>query len=138
MAVLKVLIKTLTTSFYKNNIGSFLVVFYIAFMLMRGQDHIELAKSISNSLSLTLLTLTLWGGYWLKIYAFIIKTIDKAPNHFLRQLSLCGTKKQFKWLFVVLFLMGAPAWAYAKFIAGFNIEFNTYGLMLKLGCGIGL
>ncbi len=128
MSPIKVLIRSLVHTFYKANIGFFLVVLYLAFFFMRAEEHIALASSVSTSLSLTLLTLLLWAVYWLKAIGFVYKTINTGTYSFIRQLPLYSKKKQFIWLFIVLYIIGEPAWAYAMFISFFNFKYETYWL----------
>ncbi|MCF6353284.1 MAG: hypothetical protein L3J06_09765 [Cyclobacteriaceae bacterium] len=128
MGSLKVLIKALVATFYKDNIGFFLVVLYLAFVLMRSTEHIALATAIATSLPLTLFTLLLWALYWLKAIGFMYKTINTSTYSFIRQLPLYSKLKQFIWLFIVTYIIGQPAWAYAVFISVFNFKHATYGL----------
>ena len=132
MNSLKVLIRSLVRTFYMTNIGFFLVVLYFAFFLMRATEHIALATAIATSLSLTLLTLLLWTVYWVKAIGFIYKTLNTGAYLFLRKLALYSKVKQFLLLFVVLYIIGEPAWAYAVFISFFNFRHETYGLFMLM------
>jgi len=128
MSSLKVLIRSLVRTFYEANIGFFLVVLYLAFFLMRSTEHIALATAIATSLPLTLLTLLLWAAYWIKAIGFIYKTINTGTYLFIRQLPFYSKSKQFIWLFIVMYIIGEPAWAYAIFISFFNFKHETYWL----------
>ena len=132
MSSLRVLIRSFVRVFYETNIGFFLIVMYLAFGVMGGNEHIALATSIATSLPLTLLTLLLWSVYFLKVFGFIYKTINQNEYKFIRQISLHSINTQFIWLFSLVFLMGMPAWAYAFFIANFNFSHHTYWLFILM------
>ena len=126
--ILNVLIKSLVYTFYRANLGFFLVVLYLAFFLMRGQDHIALASSIATSLPLTLFTILLWAIYWAKAMGFVHTAINIKKNSFMRQYVLYNKRTQLWLLFIVFAIIGLPALAYASFISTFNFTYNTYGL----------
>lgn len=126
MSTLKLLIRSLVRVYYQDNIGFFLVVLYLAFGVLRANEHIALATSIANSLTLTLLTIGLWSVYYLKSLGFIYKILNTKQYKFIRELLLYPKSKQFAWLFLVQLLIGLPAWGYAAFISLFNFQFGTY------------
>lgn len=135
MSLIKTLIRSLVRTFYEANMGFFLVVLYLAFGVMRSNEHIAIATSIASSLHLTLLTLLLWSIYYLKSYGFIFKILNKKSFLFLRHLAIQPKVKQFSRLFIINLLIGFPAWAYAGFISIFNFK---YGTILNFSLMIGL
>lgn len=132
MSQLKVLVRSLVRTYYEANIGFFLIVMYLAFGVMRANEHIALAGSISTSLLLTLLTLLLWCVYFLKIFGFIYKTINLGSYKFIRQLALQSFHYQFSRFFTITFSMAMPAWFYAFFISSFNFTYKTYWLFVLM------
>ena len=126
MNSLKTLIRTLVRTYYEASVGFFLVVIFIAFVLMRSNEHIALATSIANSISLTLSTLVLWSIYYLKAYVFMYRILNKKSFLFIRHLVFEPYTTQFLWLFLINLMIGMPAWAYAGFISIFNFNYGTW------------
>ncbi len=134
MGTLNVLIRSLVRIYYEANIGFFLIVLYLSFGVLQANEHIALATSIATSLPLTLLTLLLWGVYYLKSFGFIYKTLNTNQYKFIRELIKHSKSKQFIWLFAVHFVIGLPAWLYGGFISTFNFQIGAYiNLVLMLG-----
>lgn len=132
MHTIKILLRSIVRTFYTSNIGFFLVVFYLAFGLMRSTEHIAIASSISTSWPLTLLTIFLWLLYGVKANSFVWKSLQGKSYRILRDLALYHPNMQWLSLNLVYFSILAPAWLYGLFIGYFNLQYTTYDLLFVM------
>jgi hypothetical protein len=115
----RILSRTLTTEYYRANAMFFLVVLGLCFGFMSGKEHAALAGFFVSSLWLTLIPITAWVVYTLKVIAYNKVEVRNERNAFLYSLPMIGG-----WLPCIMVAIGelAPAIIYGSFLGLFALQ----------------
>src|SRR5690606_23256901 len=108
-----VVVKTLSTPFYRANAAFFMVAIYVAFGLMRGSDHIAIAQMIAVSMPLSAFALLLLSAYVLKTFLFIRNQLIHPSYRVIREAALFQPKEMWTFLAVAQFTVNLPVLFYA-------------------------
>lgn len=123
----RVLQKVICQSFYRQNVGFFLVVLGATVALMRPEEHLALAKYAVYSVSfLALVFMSLWALYTLKTMSFVFKSFSDPRNEFLYLLRLMPAGKQVEYLLGVQFTLLQPILLHSGFVASQAIRFQVW------------
>lgn len=115
--MLKLLIKTIGLTFYRQHVGLFLVMFYLLFGMIKGYDLLNFHKALlisicSSPLNLGLL-LVAWALYALKCVFFVKQKLALAEHQFVQAMTIMPRQKQYVlWAKVYAFLW-LPILAYS-------------------------
>ncbi len=108
--MLKLLIKTLGYSFYKQHVGLFLVLFYLLFGMIQGYDLIHFHQALLISICSSVLNFGLlflvWLLYACKCLFFIKQKLASTDHHFIKEMTVMPVRKQqVLWIKVFAFLL---------------------------------
>ncbi|RFS24885.1 hypothetical protein DVR12_06770 [Chitinophaga silvatica] len=102
----QILSKIFTQRFYVENLGFFLVLFYLLFGTVNGANllnyHLSLIRGFLNSTSFLLIMVGIWTAYALKCTAFVMKTLQSPGYDFLYTTmgSIPTGERRRHWLFI--------------------------------------
>lgn len=140
--MLKILIRTIGTTFYQQHIGLFLVVFYLFFGMIQGHDlilfHKALLLSICSSPLNLFILFAVWILYAIKCLLFVKQKLAQQDHIFVKETAIVSPKNQIiLWIRVYSFLL-APILCYAGLVLVTSIthqyffSFSATLLMLVL------
>jgi hypothetical protein len=114
--IITILRKVFIQQFYALNAGFFLLIITLTFGFMSGIEHKALAQFFTASPHLTLIPITIWLIYLIKIINFNRSRLILDENKFLREFALVGKVSRHQALFAVVTSQFAPAIAYGIFL----------------------
>lgn len=108
--------KVFVREFYRLNAGFFIVVITLTFGFMSGREHKALAEAFVASPLLTMIPITVWFVYAIKVILFNGQRLLLAENEFLFNTSLLSPAKQILASLQTLFMQLLPAILYCTFL----------------------
>lgn len=144
--MIKILTKAIVKPFYEAHTGFFLVLLFFAGGFMRAQEHIMIAKFIAESDFLTLVLISLFLFYQLKVALFTKSLLQKQHYRFVRNLIFLSPIRQITILKIVLMSMNGIVLVYGVFVSRYMLEVGAYHrfiilityFLLSMGLSIGL
>lgn len=128
--MLKLLNRTLISSFYQQHAGLFLVVFYLIFGAVEGSQIISYQKAlllaVSTSPILLLFVFGIWLLYGIKCIHFINRTLNQENYGFFNVLNTLAKKKQKQLGFYLYAMCFIPILVYSVLIIGMAISEGYY------------
>jgi len=130
--ILKVLVRTLTVEFYKQNAAFFGLIFLILFGFIKAGEHLAIgAFLVANPSSLIFLYL-LCIAYGFKIMLFVNAALLKKQNRFLQIFSLFPVSEKIKSIVGATLLFLFPVIAYACFLLAIAFSYGFYMAVLSI------
>jgi len=122
----KILLEVFVVSYYRLNVGFFLLIVLLGFGFMRGSDHWMLAQFFVARPENLYIPAILYALYQLKIVLFINGRVHLRENSFLDQWELLPFRQRINSIFKAAFLLNVPAMAYMLFIATCGLFFQAW------------
>ncbi len=126
MKITGLFFRSYTKPFYQAHAGFFFILLYVAAGLLRGTEHIFIAKYTAKDTFLTLIAISIWSVYILNSILYIRNTLTQKAYWYMRQLSLYPASKQFYWFSLMQLTLNLPVTIYTLFILTFTITLNQY------------
>ncbi|HEY4286281.1 MAG TPA: hypothetical protein VGN00_04205 [Puia sp.] len=126
--------KTLVGSFYRQNVGFFLLFFVLFFGVVAPSEQLAYHYSLILGMLETPLFLGLvlfaWLLYGLKTSRFLFSALDEPEANFLYKLAALSRGRQFWLCMAIQGLLLLPVWAYSIAVAGVAVYRHVYGTAL--------
>lgn len=128
--MLKLIIRTIGITFYQQNVGLFLVLFYLLFGMIQGQALIDFHYALLISICTSPLNLLVLYGIWilyaLRCLVFVKQKLSLAEYQFAKLITIAQSKRQYQvWFQLYAFLL-APIVAYAFLILVASLTHQYY------------
>jgi hypothetical protein len=114
--------------FYLANTGLFLLVIAFAGGFMRSHDHLALAEFFISSPFVSMIPMSIWVLYTLKVMAFNFERLNQKENEFIFCLMLLPVLKKWSMAVSVLAFQLLPVFIYGLFLC---LIATKYGMLLS-------
>jgi hypothetical protein len=128
--------KVFVREFYRLNAGFFIVIITLTFGFMSGVEHKALAEFFIASPWLTLIPISVWLVYSLKVISFNKQRTAFPANGFLFHHSLLSFPKQFVSAMQTLALQCMPVILYGGFLIAMALKNNLMLPVMMILCAI--
>ncbi|CAN5462332.1 hypothetical protein BH09BAC3_BH09BAC3_15820 [soil metagenome] len=125
-----------TREFYRLNVMFFLLVCGLAFGFMSGVEHKALAEFLTSGPVMTLIPVSLWILYGVKIYSFNNQVCRMREMTFVRLLALTSTRIQFFCSISVVANQFLPAIGYGAFLIIIAIQNQSLTAAFCIGISL--
>lgn len=116
--LIKVLMSAFATTFYERNALFFFLIIGIAGGFLSMKDHVVLASAIVSDPLLTLIPISLWVLYGLKINFYNSRLSDESQLRFVRSLALLPKLHQLLSIAPSILIQSLPMIMYGAFLTG--------------------
>lgn len=132
-AILRVMIKSLVTPFYRSHAGLLFFVFFIMFGIVESTQlvfyHQSLIYGVLTSWIFLWVVMTIWALWNFKALHFILKTSSENSYQFLNQLALFPFSRIFSYYVIIGFLTFLPVFEYTLAIYAIGIQNGFYDIV---------
>lgn len=131
--MLTVLLRVLTSRFYQQNAGTFLVVILLAFGFLSTREHKALITAALGSPFLLAIVAVLWALYGLKTVSYVRQVLS-APDHlFLQTFWLVPTPLRMSLWLVIQTTLLFPILAYGGWMMQLAATYRKWDALLAIG-----
>ena len=135
-ALTNVFRKVFVREFYRLNAGFFIVVITLTFGFMSGREHKALAEFFVASPLLSLIPISVWIIYSIKVILFNRQRLQLAENIFLFNTSLQSFTQQTLCASQALFMQLMPVVLYGIFLCVMALKYAFYNSLVTIIAGM--
>jgi hypothetical protein len=126
LSVYSTLTRVFAREYYRLNAGFFLLVVGFSFGFLRDVEHIALAQYFVSIVRLTIIPVSVWILYTIKVMRFNHKAVFKNENSFCFHYAFFSKRIQLPLLLVIAFFQLLPITLYGLFLILVALRYDQY------------